>query len=134
MDERADAVVAGYEDLVDTLTLPDPGRPACPRRGDCRAGQGDRHRNLRFSRRGTRPTRSREQHPDQFIAACWTFAPEQVIGAEQQASLVDRRSPWSELLALLDWAWPRRWMSCRLSHLPDIVQVAPTRHMAATLP
>ena len=106
MDERIDdAVVTGYEHLIETLALPDPN---------------DRHvlaaaivgqdnvivtRNLRdFPDAALAPYKVQAMHPDQFIRHLIDVAPANVVEVvrEQQASLTNPPVSMPELLALFE--------------------------------
>ncbi len=106
MDERAqDAVVTGYEGLIESFTLPD---------------QNDRHIlaaaivgradfivtcNLRdFPQDVLDPHNIEAQHPDEFIRHLLDLAPDVVIDAvrRQQASLVNPPITMPDLLALFE--------------------------------
>jgi hypothetical protein len=106
MDERAqDAVVSGYEGLIETLTLPDPN---------------DRHVlaaaivggasiivtcNLRdFPDSALDPHNIEARHPDVFIRQLLDLAPDVVIDAvrKQQASLINPPVPMPDLLSLFE--------------------------------
>jgi hypothetical protein len=106
MDQRIDdAVVVGYEPLVETLTLPDPD---------------DRHvlaaaitggatiiltRNLcDFPPSAVEPHGVTAWHPDPFIRQFLDVDPESVVGAvrDQHASLINPPVPMPELLGLFE--------------------------------
>jgi len=106
MDERAgDAVVTGYEDLIASLTLPDPD----DRHVLAAAIVSDANIiltcNLRdFPAEVLAFHNIRAQHPDMFISGLLDQAPHRVIEAvlDQQASLVNPPVPMSDLLNLFE--------------------------------
>lgn len=106
MDERAeDAVVTGYEDLVNTLTLPDPDDRHVLAAAIVGQAEVIVTRNLRdFPAVALAPHKIEAQHPDEFIRRLLDFAPERVLDAvrRQQASLVNPPVAMSELLALFE--------------------------------
>lgn len=106
MDEWAqDAVVTGYEGLIDSLMLPDPDdrhvlAAAIVGRADVIVT-----RNLRdFLGAALAPYAIEAQHPDRFIRRLIDLAPHGVTAAvrKQQASLLNPPVPMADLLALFE--------------------------------
>jgi hypothetical protein len=106
MDERAqDAVVTGYEGLIDSLALPDPDdrhvlAAAIVGRADIIVTC-----NLRdFPPEVLGRHKIEAQHPDEFIRHLLDLAPRVVIDAvrRQQASLINPPVAMPELLALFE--------------------------------
>jgi hypothetical protein len=106
MDERAeDAVVTGYETLIESLTLPDAGdrhvlAAAIVARADVIVTC-----NLRdFPDDALDPFDIEAQHPDEFIRHMLDLAPVAVVDAirRQQASLINPPVAMSQLLALFE--------------------------------
>ena len=106
MDEQAqDSVVTGYEDLIDTLTLPDPDDRHVLAAAIVSQADVIVTRNMRdFPDAALGPYSVEAQHPDQFIRRLLDLAPEAVVDAvrKQQASLVNPPVAMRELLALLE--------------------------------
>ena len=106
MDERAqDAVVAGYEDLIASLRLPDPEDRHVLAAAIVSQADVIVTRNLRdFPDAALAPHGIEAQHPDEFIRRLLDLAPEAVVDAvrKQQASLVNPPVAMSELLALFE--------------------------------
>jgi predicted nucleic acid-binding protein len=106
MDQRIDdAVVTGYEPLVETLTLPDPD----DRHVLAAAITGDATvivtRNLRdFPARALSPHGIVAVHPDAFIRLLIETDPASVVEAvrDQQTSLVNPPVPMPELLQIFE--------------------------------
>ena len=106
LDERAqDAVVTGYEHLIDSLTLPDPEDRHILAAAIVSQADVIVTRNLRdFPDAVLAPHGIEAQHPDEFIRRLLDLTPEGVIDAvrKQQASLVNPPVAMSELLALFE--------------------------------
>jgi predicted nucleic acid-binding protein len=106
MDERAqDAVVTGYEGLIESFTLPDPNdrhilAAAIVGRADVIVTC-----NLRdFPQDMLDPHNIEAQHPDEFIRHLLDLAPDTVIDAvrRQQASLLNPPITMPDMLALFE--------------------------------
>jgi predicted nucleic acid-binding protein len=106
MDARAqDAVVTGYENLISSLTLPDPDdrhvlAAAIVGRADIIIT-----RNMRdFPEHVLARYNIKAQHPDEFVRHLLDLAPVAVVDAlkKQQASLIKPPVPMADLLALFE--------------------------------
>jgi hypothetical protein len=106
MDQRIDdAVVTGYEHLVETLTLPDPDDRHVLAAAITGGATVILTRNLRdFPPSALKPHGITAWHPDPFIRRFLDVDPESVIGAlrDQQASLINPPIPMSELLGIFE--------------------------------
>jgi predicted nucleic acid-binding protein len=106
MDDRIDdAIVTGYEGLIETLMLPDPN----DRHVLAAAIEGKASvivtRNLRdFPESVLAPYKITAMHPDRFIRRLIEMAPVDVVEIvqNQQASLINPPIPMSELLNLFE--------------------------------
>lgn len=104
MDSRIDdAVVTGYEPLVDTLDLPDPDDRHVLAAAITSGATIILTRNLRdFPASALRAYGIAAWHPDTFLGVLLDAEPESVIAAvrDQHASLVDPPVPLPELLEI----------------------------------
>jgi len=106
MDRHAqDAVVAGYEGLVDSLKLPDPNdRHILAAAITCHADVIVTHNLRDFPDAALAPYSIEARHPDDFVRQLLDQAPAAVVKAvrSQQASLRNPPVSMAELLALFE--------------------------------
>lgn len=103
--EAEDALVTGYENLIEALTLPDPNdrhvlAAAIVARADVIVTRNLRH----FPQAALDPYDMEAQHPDEFIRHMLDLAPVAVVDAvrAQQARLRNPPVPMPELLDLFE--------------------------------